>query len=116
MVNVDLDHFKRINDTHGHDFGDRVLIGIAQFLQQKVREGDAVVRSGGDEFLLLIAGAGDAALDVLLERLTTDMNRAPCAFSLGWALREGREPLAETLARADRAMYERRARKRAALI
>jgi diguanylate cyclase (GGDEF)-like protein/PAS domain S-box-containing protein len=112
VVNVDLDHFKQVNDTHGHEFGDRVLIGIAQFLQQRVREGDAVVRSGGDEFLLLIGGAGEATLELLIERLLLDAHRAPCAFSLGWSLREGRETLAETLARADRAMYERRARKR----
>ena len=112
VVNVDLDHFKQINDSRGHDFGDRVLIGIAQFLQQRVREGDAVVRSGGDEFLLLVAGAGQAALEVLVERLLLDAHRAPCAFSLGWALREGREPLPVTLERADLAMYERRARKR----
>ncbi len=113
-INVDLDHFKRINDLHGHDHGDRVLIEFAHFLQQRVRTQDAVIRAGGDEFLILLANSGDSALAALLERLQQDAVRAPCPFSLGWAVREGDETLAQTLARADRAMYETRARVRGA--
>jgi GGDEF domain-containing protein len=66
------------------------------------------VRAGGDEFLLLLAEAGENALQALLERLQHDAVQAPCAFSLGWSLREGDESLSDTLARADAAMYERR--------
>ena len=114
VVNVDLDHFKQINDSLGHERGDQVLVEVAQFLQQRVREGDAVVRSGGDEFLLLLADGNEAALLALVERLQTDAAQAPCGLSLGWALREDAEALSETLARADRLMYERRAAARAA--
>ena len=113
-VNVDLDHFKRINDLHGHDHGDHVLIEFAQFLQHRVRSEDAVIRAGGDEFLVLLGGSGESALAALVERLQQDAMRAPCPFSLGWAVREEGESIAETLSRADRAMYETRKRVRAA--
>jgi diguanylate cyclase (GGDEF)-like protein/PAS domain S-box-containing protein len=112
VINVDLDHFKSINDTHGHEHGDRVLIEFAQFLQRHVREGDAVVRTGGDEFVVLLAQTSEPALAALIERLQQDATRAPCAFSLGWALRTDAETLADTLARADREMYARRSRAR----
>lgn len=114
VVNVDLDHFKQVNDTLGHEEGDRVLIGVTRFLQQRVRDTDAVVRAGGDEFLLLLPNIDAAALDALIARLQRDMPESPCPLSLGWAMREGAESLAETLARADQHMYQRRQRTRAA--
>lgn len=113
VVNVDLDHFKQVNDRLGHEAGDRVLVGVTAFLQQRVRDSDAVVRAGGDEFLLLLPSIDAHALDALVARLQRDMHDSPCALSLGWALREGQEALADTLARADLAMYERRQRARA---
>lgn len=107
-VTVDLDHFKRINDTEGHERGDQVLIEIGGFLQDKVRSGDAVVRLGGDEFVVLLADTDVLALEKLVERLRQDVDRAPCHFSLGAALREGDETLSATMARADSAMYSAR--------
>lgn len=112
VVNVDLDHFKQVNDRLGHEAGDRVLVGVTGFLQQRVRDSDAVVRTGGDEFLLLLPNIDAHALEALVARLQRDMHESPCALSLGWALREGQEALADTLARADQAMYERRQRAR----
>ena len=61
LLYVDLDHFKPVNDTHGHPAGDRVLQLFAQRLVQAVRESDRVARLGGDEFAVLLAGVGGAA-------------------------------------------------------
>jgi diguanylate cyclase (GGDEF)-like protein len=57
LLLIDLDHFKPINDRHGHDAGDQMLQAIAQRLREHVRAGDAVARLGGDEFAVLICGA-----------------------------------------------------------
>jgi diguanylate cyclase (GGDEF)-like protein len=82
-VLVDVDHFKEINDTHGHPCGDRVLGGIAEVLQASVRNGDAACRFGGDEFLVgLIGNDGHDALRV------ADAIRA----SLARHVQDGRAP------------------------
>lgn len=108
VVNVDLDQFKLINDSRGHDEGDRVLIAMTRYLENQVRPGDAVIRSGGDEFLLLLADADASAAQAMIGRLKADMDAAPCRFSLGFAEREGDERLGDTLARADADMYSKR--------
>jgi diguanylate cyclase (GGDEF)-like protein/PAS domain S-box-containing protein len=108
VINIDLDHFKRINDTQGHERGDQVLKEVADFLHQHVRPEDAVVRAGGDEFLLLLAHADEVIAERLVQRLRDDRALAACAFSLGHALRNANESLADTLARADVQMYQAR--------
>jgi|CXWL01.1.fsa_nt_gi diguanylate cyclase (GGDEF)-like protein len=61
---LDVDHFKRINDTHGHATGDRVLAGVARALRREAREGEVVARYGGEEFAIVVPGAdGRVALD-----------------------------------------------------
>ncbi len=108
VVNVDLDQFKQINDTRGHDEGDRVLVAMTRYLQNQVGPNDAVIRSGGDEFLLLLANGNGATAEALIGRLKADVDSAPCRYSLGHAVREGDERLGDTLARADADMYAKR--------
>jgi diguanylate cyclase (GGDEF)-like protein/PAS domain S-box-containing protein len=65
IVMIDIDHFKRYNDTHGHAGGDELLRALGQFLQQKVRKEDIVCRYGGEEFLLIMP---DASLETARQR------------------------------------------------
>ncbi|MEO6687542.1 MAG: diguanylate cyclase [Dokdonella sp.] len=73
---LDVDHFKRINDGHGHDIGDDVLVEVAHRLQRAARAGDIVLRWGGEEFLLLLRDIDRAAADVPLRRLLAELGDA----------------------------------------
>lgn len=115
---IDLDGFKRINDMHGHDSGDRFLIQIAQALAGGMREGDFIARHGGDEFVMFGAACSDeyeasrAAIRERLERLTTgrfDLGTLSLDYagaSIGVVTSNPNERDCEALlARADTAMY-----------
>lgn len=108
-IAVDLDRFKVVNDTYGHQRGDDVLIGIAQYLRKRLRPGDAVIRLGGDEFLVVLRDADAEALESLTARLLEDAALAPIEFTLGAALKPRGASLAEALGAADRRLYEARA-------
>ena len=95
LLLIDLDHFKPINDRHGHDAGDLMLQAIAQRLREHVRSGDTVARLGGDEFAVLICGADaeDHAREIasrLLEELARPVSygaeRLTVTISIGVAL------------------------------
>jgi diguanylate cyclase (GGDEF)-like protein len=108
---VDLDHFKRINDSHGHGEGDKVLAATAAKLRSVVREGDAVGRLGGEEFVLVLPGvAGEAAAEAA-ERARTALGdivvgRRRLESSAGVAtFPEDAREAAELLAHADAALY-----------
>lgn len=73
----DLDHFKQINDRHGHDVGDAVLVEVAQRLRQTLRQGDAAMRWGGEEFLVVARGLGDEAAAALAARMLHAIGSRP---------------------------------------
>jgi diguanylate cyclase (GGDEF)-like protein len=117
IIFVDLDKFKQINDVHGHQAGDEVLVEAAKRLNASVRGGDVVARLGGDEFTILLRGvhhAGDATLvaDRVLEsmrlpmRLTSgvEVSTTP-SIGIALALQGDIEPV-QLLKDADAAMYE----------
>ncbi|MEX2177288.1 MAG: diguanylate cyclase [Gemmatimonadaceae bacterium] len=110
---VDIDHFKRYNDEHGHQSGDRVLVRLARFLMRHVRAEEAVVRVGGDEFVIILTGADMSRTARVSERLKNSaLKSAPVAFSMGLASREPAEPLVRLLDRADRGLLNVRVEQR----
>ena len=111
---IDVDHFKQINDVHGHAEGDRVLAEVARSCREQVRPDDIVGRYGGDEFVIVIPQATSLRAAQIAARLTrpptrlTSRDGTPVTFtiSVGVAGTTGSGDLASLLARADLAMYE----------
>lgn len=114
---LDVDHFKKFNDTRGHDAGDALLVGFAKLLQEKTRKEDIVCRYGGEEFVVVLPGASPEMGLQHAERLcaaTRDMqvtfNGQPLGtvtVSIGVAAYPGHgEKQDELIARADAALYE----------
>jgi diguanylate cyclase (GGDEF)-like protein len=79
LLLIDLDRFKHINDTLGHDAGDALLVAAAERLRAAVRQTDCVARLGGDEFAVLLTPASDAIVGDVAQRIVDSM-RAPIAF------------------------------------
>ena len=112
VIMVDLDRFKNINDTYGHDAGDRALKAISQFLQKNIRDVDAIARYGGEEFVMLIPDADKDAALCLAERLRDELSRTrvgelpQITISLGVASypADGTD-IEELIKKADAAMY-----------
>lgn len=111
LMMLDLDHFKRINDQHGHDAGDRVLVAFAELMRKSTRKVDRLFRFGGEEFVLLLPGAGVAELHKatvnLMERIRAELKSPAGAVtcSIGAAALLPGEEWPLWLARADAAMY-----------
>lgn len=73
LAMIDVDHFKKINDTHGHPVGDRVLLCVAQWLSRGVRQTDVVCRYGGEEFSILLPGASATEVEGRMKKLLMDI-------------------------------------------
>ena len=112
-ITIDLDHFKQVNDTYGHQRGDEVLQETARFLMCHAGEDGVVVRLGGDEFLVLLRDAEAGRTAEVMLRIERDRASAPIAFTLGAATFGRGVSLDEALAEADRNLYARRERERA---
>jgi diguanylate cyclase len=115
---VDIDLFKRINDGWGHQVGDDVLRAFAQAMRTVLRESDVVARWGGEEFLILLADADEAAAASSLERVRAHLREAEVVpyvpelrptFSAGLVRMQGQEALHHSIERADRALYRAKA-------
>jgi diguanylate cyclase (GGDEF)-like protein/PAS domain S-box-containing protein len=116
LLALDLDHFKRVNDTHGHVAGDQVLRHVADLMRQSVRRPDVLSRSGGEEFLLLLPDTGRDAAVALAERIRRRIAASPTlvegqpipvTISIGVsALNPADTTRDAALARADAALYE----------
>lgn len=108
---ADVDHFKIINDTHGHDRGDETLRRIAEALRLHARESDIVGRWGGEEFLVLLFLPDARACAEIAERLRLQVQASKpgglsLTISLGGTMRREGDTLASILKRADQALYE----------
>ncbi|MBW8758563.1 MAG: GGDEF domain-containing protein [Burkholderiales bacterium] len=86
LLMVDVDHFKRVNDHHGHAAGDRVLVEVARRLGAAMRADDLVARWGGEEFLVFAPNVEGAELDQLAERVRVAMNQAPVVLDNGTSI------------------------------
>jgi diguanylate cyclase (GGDEF)-like protein len=106
VVLLDLDHFKAVNDRWGHAGGDEVLTSVAQYLDRCLRDGDAIARFGGEEFLLVLRQAGDGA-PAAVERLAAGWRRTEpvTTFSAGVAVHVADCRPEATLIAADAALY-----------
>ncbi|MBB3329893.1 diguanylate cyclase (GGDEF)-like protein [Halomonas campaniensis] len=121
LILLDIDHFKQINDTHGHPVGDALLRLMVKRLRHELRPDDCLVRLGGEEFAVLISGMQDDQALALAERLRRRVAEAPfhvdvpgggqarvaMSISLGIARQSGDapDPLGQMMAQADRALY-----------
>ena len=119
---LDLDNFKQVNDRHGHDIGDRVLIAVGQALQQRMRDLDRrthfAARLGGEEFAVFLALDDGARAQEIAETIRTDIQAVAKTFglsdslgtaSIGIAEYRAGEAIGSAINRADKALYEAKA-------
>lgn len=111
VLMLDLDHFKRVNDTHGHPAGDRILRQVAELLRARCRRSDVVARYGGEEFAILLPDTGRGAAIALAKELrllvVAASLRAPVTVSIGVACSADVPGSGdEVVDAADRALYQ----------
>ncbi|HVZ15914.1 MAG TPA: GGDEF domain-containing protein [Terriglobales bacterium] len=114
VLAIDLDHFKRINDQHGHEVGDAALCSVAKTLTAAMRAEDAAARPGGEEFIALLANTGKENAKAIAERLRSmlesmhidaNRNQLRLTASFGIAVFSSGDTFHSMLRRADQALY-----------
>ncbi len=112
---LDMDHFKTLNDQHGHHAGDAALRAISLLMKEQLRNVDMVFRFGGEEFALVLSNTSATAAAVVAERIRAAIEQLPflvgerqvkLSASLGCATYLTGEPLDTLLQRADQALYQ----------
>ena len=117
VLMCDIDHFKSINDTWGHAYGDHVLCQVADCLRSSTRSYDTLIRHGGEEFLILLphttADTAQSIADRIQQQLAQACYQLPnhekITISLGMTTLAPDEPLEQAIARADQALYQAKA-------
>ncbi|WP_243382507.1 diguanylate cyclase [Geothrix alkalitolerans] len=118
LILYDLDHFKRVNDSFGHEVGDEVLKSVTEAVRGQLRASDALARWGGEEFIALCPATTLAGATILAEKIrqAVEARVTPkvgvVTISLGVAQRQEKEPLEGWIRRADEALYRAKARGR----
>lgn len=115
LVMLDIDHFKRVNDTYGHQAGDKVIVQVAALLHEHVRESDVAGRYGGEEFGVVLSDTDQAGARIFaerlrqaVERLLVQYNGQDIRFTISLGVADLSTPAndhAELIARADQALY-----------
>jgi diguanylate cyclase (GGDEF)-like protein len=116
---VDIDNFKKINDTQGHEFGDSVIHCIANALMKNIKKPDILARWGGDEFLIIMQNNDHMFSVAILEHVQAGLEHSPIQFGMPLSVSIGTSVypdnggnLNDLIKYADKRMYERKAEKR----
>ncbi len=116
LMMLDIDHFKRVNDTHGHDVGDQALVAVAEVLKNGVRSMDILARWGGEEFLVLLPETNIAGATLIAERIRQQVSqiklpKIPEGLTISIGLCEAKPgmELKAATSLADQALYQAKA-------
>ena len=112
IVFFDIDHFKSINDTYGHDVGDNILVSLTQVVKEQIRGYDHLVRWGGEEFIIIVRVESQENILQMTEKIRVkiqnhnfeDIRRLTCSF--GIAIYKEDETISSTITRADEKLYD----------
>jgi diguanylate cyclase (GGDEF)-like protein len=115
VIFLDLDNFKKINDTYGHPIGDKVLKSLAKSLSNSVRKNDVIIRYGGEEFVIIAFDVTNDSLAVMAEKIRVlvesssvrEENNDICfTISIGATMIQSKDTLSSAIKRGDDYMYE----------